>query len=121
MKPKRVHVVFFVLLLTLALVVFPVFRFWAIRASIVRRPWIASYRGFNQITRGMTQAEVIRLLGNPTRHVIKGNVNEYRFGQGPEEAQIKEGWIYSPAGYNGHIEIYFGVNQKVVGKTCGNG
>jgi hypothetical protein len=84
------------------------------------KPWIGGYPGLQQVHKGMTKSDVCSVLGKPTHENVKKSVRDNVFGQGSNEANIREAWIYAPVGWNGHIEVYFGITS-VVGVNFGNG
>lgn len=73
------------------------------------------------IENSQNKETITKIMGQATEIVIKSDINEYTFGQGEMESKIKEGWIYTFNGWDGHIEIYFDENRIVIGKNCGNG
>jgi hypothetical protein len=85
------------------------------------RHWIGFYPPLRQLHVGQSRSDVQRILGAPGAKRVKKRLSENGFGQGEREAHIKEGWIYSPAGWHGNIEVYFGPGGTVVGVNHGNG
>jgi len=83
--------------------------------------FICAHPNYQLIQISQSKSEIIETLGKANREIIKSNINEYVFGQGNKENQIKEGWIYKYSGWDGHIEIYFNDTGNVIGKNCGNG
>jgi len=75
----------------------------------------------------MNKSEVRLVLGRATEEKVKRNPSENLFFQGPIEdpnsleRRITEGWIYSPDGWLGSIEVYFDSSGKVIGINHGEG
>ncbi len=80
-----------------------------------------TYPDFDRIENEMTAEEVAEVLGQPDEKVVKEELGGDRFGQGELEQQITSGWLYDLPDWDGGLEVYFDVNEKVVGKNCGNG
>ncbi|MCK4744992.1 hypothetical protein KAS41_02935 [Candidatus Parcubacteria bacterium] len=83
--------------------------------------FICSHPKYEFIYGGLNKDEIIKILGELDKKIIKSDVNEYRFGQGELEYKIKEAWIYKFFGWDGKIEIYFNEDGIVIGKNCGHG
>ncbi len=83
--------------------------------------FICAYPKYASIMNGQNKEAVTKNMGRTNEKIIKLDANEYRFGQGDTENKIKEGWIYTFNGWDGHIEIYFDKDEIVIGKNCGNG
>ncbi len=83
--------------------------------------FICSHPSYALIEQGQTKDEITEILGAANEQIIKEDVSEYQFGQGENESLIKEGWKYKYDDWEGGIEIYFGVDEIVVGKNCGHG
>ncbi len=75
---------------------------------------------YNLVSDGMSKPAIRTLLGPPATRIVKASRDQYTFGQGEGEKEIKEGWIYGdPPGWG--IEIYFDSSGRVVGKNQGQG
>lgn len=72
------------------------------------------------IVTGMTKQDIVEELGAAGREVVKAERSENRFGQGDLEPDIAEGWIYDISNHK-TIEVYFDINNVVIGKNCGEG
>lgn len=82
--------------------------------------FICGYPKYKFIQKSLTKNEVTNILGLPSKTKVKSTMDEYIFGQGEMESEIKEGWFYYKFfGWSGGIEVYFDENGIVVGKNCG--
>lgn len=88
---------------------------------ISKEKFACSYPAFTRIEKGITSIEVTKMLGEPDQKIVKDSLGGNRFGQGDLELQIKSGWLYDLPDWDGNLEIYFDLQDNVVGKNCGHG
>jgi hypothetical protein len=83
---------------------------WRLLDDEPRDPrFICSHPKFAEIRPGLTQAQIISILGQPKMRALATS----------SEKWAKEVWTFEIDGWHGTIVVYFGSDGKVVTQSCG--